>query len=108
MFGDITVRAQAEIIADPRKLLAEIDALLTTPPQSREDAILLLRVRNLVKDAVQVEYVQTKIDVEGFSRLQEDDYMDFVNDKLRQSLGERLVRVVGPVVTRMTDVGDDE
>jgi hypothetical protein len=108
MFGDVTVRAQAEIIADPRKLLAAIDALLTTPPKTRVDALTLLRVRNLVKDSIQVEYVQATVDVEGFSRLQEDDYMDFVNDKLRQSLGERLVRVVGPVVTRMTDVGEDK
>lgn len=107
MFGDVVVRAQAEIIADPRKLLGQIDALLLLPNQTPAITKTVAAIRRLVLEAVQVEYVQTRVDVEGFSASMHEDLMEYTNEQLRHSLGERLVRVVGPVVTRTTDVGDE-
>jgi hypothetical protein len=103
MFGDTTVRAQAEIIADPRKLLAEIDGLSHSrrPQNMSEYLSVMADVRKLIVGATQTEYVQ--VNVEAGIMDQNSDYIDFVNDKLRTAMGDRLVRVVGPVVTVMRE-----
>lgn len=97
MYGDLTVRASAEFIPDPRKLIADIEVLAMTLPKSPETLAALKAARNLVVQATKTEYMQTNVDYDILDK--HSDYMDFINDKLRTSLGERLIRVVGPIVT---------
>lgn len=97
MFGDITVKAQADFIADPRRLVAEIEALAMLLPATQDTRTALKSARSLVLQATQIEHVQMNVDAEIMDK--NSDYMDFVNDKLRTALGDRLVRVIGTIVT---------
>jgi len=103
MFGDTKVRLSARIIPDPGKLLAEIDALFLTLPRTPEVAQAMLLTKNLVIDSTRVEYVQVVVDRENLERFSGKDHMDYVNEKLRQALSERLIAVVNPVSTQFPD-----